>query len=82
MLNVRLNKEIEEKLKDYSEQLNQSKSSIVKEALAMYFNKEKFNQSPYDLGDDLFGKEGSGIIDASATYKSRLKQKLDAKHSH
>ncbi len=82
MLNVRLDKDTEKKLKDYSDMHNQSKSSVVKEALAHYFTKDEAAQSPFFLGSDLFGAAGSGDSQASVTYKSKLKQKLNEKHSH
>ena len=82
MLNVRVNKELEEKLKQYSQQKNLSKSSVVKEALVQYFKREEINQMPYALGEDLFGLEGSGNANASTQYKKTLKQKLNEKHTH
>ena len=82
MLNVRLDEETEKVLKEYSTSKNVSKSAIVKEALAMYFTKEKSLESPYNLGKDLFGKDGSDQSDASSTYKSKLKKKLNAKYPH
>jgi len=82
MLNVRMNEELEKKLKQYSQQKNVSKSNIVKEALMQYFKKEEINQTPYELGIDLFGLAGSGDADASTNYKSKLKKKLREKHSH
>ncbi len=82
MLNVRLNKEIEKKLADYSQQMNLSKSSVVKEALVAYLNSVQSDHSPFDLGEDLFGAGASGNPDLSTTYKSTLKKKLREKHSH
>lgn len=82
MLNVRLNKEIEKKLASYSQQMNLSKSFVVKEALVAYLSKTQQEHSPFDLGEDLFGSEASGNADASTTYKSTLKEKLREKHSH
>ncbi|MEO9968098.1 MAG: CopG family transcriptional regulator [Reichenbachiella sp.] len=82
MLNVRLDKDTEKTLKQYSEQNNMSKTAVVKEALALYFTKETESKSPYELGGDLFGIEGSGQADRSTTYKAKLREKLHAKHSH
>ena len=82
MLTVRINKEIEKKLDNYSQQKNLSKSAIVKEALEAYLTKAQLNDSPYELGQDLFGKDGSGNASASTTYKSKLKKKIREKHSH
>ena len=82
ILNVRLDQHTEEKLKKYSEQEGYSKSSIVKEALAMYFSKNESKQFPYILGKDLFGVASSSHKDLSSTYKSRIKKKLSEKHTH
>ena len=82
MLNVRLDKETEEAVKKYAEENEMTKTSVVKEALAMYFTKKETNQRPYELGKDLFGTVGSGKTDSSQTYKAKLKEKLSAKHSH
>ncbi|VAW27280.1 hypothetical protein MNBD_BACTEROID06-1034 [hydrothermal vent metagenome] len=82
MLNVRLNKELDKKLNNYSIENNSTKSSIVKEALAMYFTKKEVRASAYEIGEDLFGAAGSGNTDASTTYKKTLKEKLGDKHAH
>ncbi|WP_420582252.1 hypothetical protein [Reichenbachiella sp.] len=82
MLNVRLDKDTEKTLKDYSELNNMSKTDVVKEALAQYFSKEQMAKQPFDLGEDLFGTGESGETDRSSTYKSKLREKLHEKHSH
>jgi len=82
MLNVRINKELEDKLSRYSEAAQQSKSSVVKEALAQYLDKFDTASTPYQKGEDLFGLEGSNNPNNSSSYKSRLKEKLSEKHSH
>lgn len=82
MLTVRINKEIEKKLDNYSQQKNLSKSAIVKEALIAYLTKAQLSDSPYELGQDLFGQDGSGNSSASTTYKSKLKKRIHEKHSH
>lgn len=82
MLNVRLSREEENKLSDYSTEHNMSKTDIVKEALEMYFTTKTTNQSAFELGKDLFGLEGSGQEHASVSYKESLKKGLDEKHAH
>ncbi|MFY0600619.1 MAG: hypothetical protein JXR03_13185 [Cyclobacteriaceae bacterium] len=82
MLNVRLNKELEKKLNSYSQQHDLTKSDVVKEALAVYLKKAKAEQSPFEVGEDLFGNEGSGNKNASTTYKDTLRKKLHEKRSH
>lgn len=82
MLNVRLDEDTNRRLTEYSKQHDSSKSSIVKEALAMYFNKEQSKQLPFVLGNDLFGVAKSGKSDHSTTYKTKVKSKISEKHAH
>ena len=82
MLNVRLNEELEKKLKQYSIDEGLPKSQIVKEALSQYFSAKEQARNPFTLGEDLFGLEGSGNKEASTSYKQDLKQKLREKHTH
>ncbi|MFY0687050.1 MAG: hypothetical protein JXQ90_07795 [Cyclobacteriaceae bacterium] len=82
MLNVRLNKETEKKLADYTQENGISKSTVVKEALALYFRKAQASKTPFELGSDLFGGDGGQNPNASRDYKQLLKKKLSEKHSH
>lgn len=82
MINVRIDKELEEKLTNYSIKNNSTKSFIVKEALALYFTTHEAKNNAYELGEDLFGVAGSGNSAASTSYKQRLKDKLNEKHTH
>ncbi len=82
MLTVRLSPKEEKKLSTYCIQEGVAKSQVVKEALVAYFAKANNEVSPYQAGEDLFGQHGSNEVDKSATYKKRIKQKLNEKHSH
>jgi hypothetical protein len=81
MLSVRLPAQIEQKLSDFCKQKSLSKSQVVKEALTLYIQQRATLSSPYELGADLFGTEGSGRPDASATYKKRVKRIVSEKYS-
>lgn len=82
MLTVRLTPAEEKALNQYCELEGLSKSEVVKEAIEMYLVQHRKNSKPYDVGQDLFGQEGSGIKDKSTTYKKRIKELLNEKHSH
>ena len=82
MRSIRLPEEIEKKLDEIAEYENVSKSSVIKEALNLYLDKYYNSQTPYQLGDDLFGKYGSGKSNLSKDYKSIIKGKLREKHSN
>jgi Arc/MetJ-type ribon-helix-helix transcriptional regulator len=81
MFSVRLPKELEEKLALVSARRRVSKSDIVKEALQDYFDKQKSTANPYTLGEDLFGKQGSGLGNLSVEYKTRVREKIHEKMS-
>ena len=79
MIAVRLPDIMEKKLNTYAETLNKTKTDVVREALALYFKKNEHNQTPYAIGEALFGKYSSGRGDLSTTYKQKLKEKIRAK---
>ncbi|MEM7552093.1 MAG: CopG family transcriptional regulator [Bacteroidota bacterium] len=82
MLNVRLTKDTEKQLNEYCQDEGVTKSMVVKEALVAYLSQKKVSKSPYEAGEDLFGQEGSGVTNHSATYKQKLKDKIRGKHTH
>ncbi|MCK8825502.1 ribbon-helix-helix protein, CopG family [Fuchsiella alkaliacetigena] len=82
MLSVRLPEELEEKLNILSEQEGTTKTDIVKEALRNYIEEKEKQTHPYELGEDLFGKHGSGKGDLSTTYKQKVRSKINEKTSN
>lgn len=82
MLNVRLNSDLEKKLQQYAEVTDRSKTDVVKEALVEYLTKHTVEKSAFGLGEDLFGVATDGDENLSATYKSKLKKKIEQKHTH
>lgn len=81
MTTVRLSNEIEKQISALIKLENISKSEIIKKAITEYYEKHSQNLSPYELGKDLFGRNGSDE-NLSTTYKSKLKGILNEKHSH
>lgn len=82
MLTLRLEQDVEERIRLEAERENRTKTELVKEAISEYLNKKVRSQSPFLLGEDLFGRYGSGESDRAETYKDRLKELLVAKHAH
>ncbi len=85
MISVRLDNSIESQLNFLAQEKNISKSQIIKDSLAYYFNmlKEKSKQkTSYELGSELFGNYSSEDENLSTTYKQRLKDKINAKNNH
>ncbi len=79
MFSVRLDDELNKKIQDMAKKAKVSKSEIVREALTEYLEARVVEENPYDLGQDLFGRFGSGDGDLSTSYKKRIKEKLNEK---
>jgi len=79
MIAVRLPDKMEKKLNTYAKTLNKTKTDVVREALTLYFKKNKTVKTAYEVGESLFGKYSSGRDDLSTTYKQKLKEKIRAK---
>lgn len=84
MISVRLEPELEQRLSYLSEQRKVSKSQIIKDSLGMYFDaidSEQNARTPFELGEDLFGRYASGDGDRSVRYKQAIKDKIRAKNT-
>jgi predicted DNA-binding protein len=82
MISVRLSKELEDKIELLSKQENLTKSDIIKEALNKYIIDHEKKRNPYELGRELFGKNGSGKGKLSESYKKKVREKINEKMSH
>jgi len=81
MTSIRLDKDTERKLEKIAASKKITKSQLIREAIAEYITASEKYFSPYKVGEPLFGKYGSGKDDISATYKSRIKDKINAKNT-
>jgi hypothetical protein len=62
---------------------HKSKTDLIREALEKLFIQEESEKDSYELGEEYFGKYGSGDGSLSITYKDKLKDKINAKlNSH
>lgn len=83
MISIRLEQNLEEKLTLVSKIKQQTKTDTIKQALKYYFNTlNTSNPTAYILGEAFFGKYGSNSGNLSATYKQKLKDKINAKNHH
>ncbi|HON80020.1 MAG TPA: DUF6290 family protein [Spirochaetota bacterium] len=81
MISVRLTQEEEHTLNQVAKEENMSKTEIIKRALMYYFDERRERKTAYELGEDLFGRHGSGRGNLSEDYKTILKERLREKHS-
>jgi predicted DNA-binding protein len=79
MISVRLSKHLDNKLTAISEREKTTKSELIKEALEKYMDDYEQKSEPFVLGEDLFGKYGSGTGNLSVTYKEKVRAKIGAK---
>ena len=78
-ISLRLESRLERELNNYAKMMGISKSELVRNLIADFIERETGRSSPYELGRNVFGREGSGRGDLSANRKSILRKKLNAK---
>lgn len=82
-ISIRLEKSIEEALREQIQSQNATLSAYVRDAILEKIEREKSAKpSPYELGKALFGRYRSNRGDLSTNRKEILKEKLRAKHRH
>ncbi len=78
-LSIRLDKSLEESLRRRLQQDGMSLSDFIRDAIREKLIKETDKPNPYELGQHLFGRYGSGRDDLSTHRKALLREKLNAK---
>ncbi len=81
MTTVRLPTDVEQRLEILARNRHTSKSDIIKEALESMFFKAESEKDSFSLGEEYFGKYGSGDGTLSTSYKSKVKEMINAKHN-
>jgi predicted DNA-binding protein len=83
MISARLPDELEQLLASASRAKHVTKSDIIKEALEQYLRQDIEEKSSFELGEEFFGRYGSGDGSLSQNYKKILRDKIHAKlHTH
>ncbi len=80
MLTVRLPEDLERELDRLATEERTTKTQIVRLALERYVTAHRDRKSSFELGEDLFGRFGSGDGTLSSTYERLVREKLRAKH--
>ena len=78
MITLRLEPDLEQLIDNTAKKLGITKSELIRCSIREYLKKMP-NQTPWDLGRDLFGKYSSGRDDLSSKRKQLLKSKIKAK---
>jgi len=78
-ISFRLDDHLERELNKYARRVGKSKSELIRNLIADFLNKKTNRLSPWELGKEVFGREGSGKSNLAQDRKSILKEKLHAK---
>ncbi len=78
MITLRLDEKLEKTINDAAQRLGLSKSELIRKSIIEYTDKLK-KPSPWELGNDFFGKYASGQDNLSEDRKVLLKEKISAK---
>lgn len=79
---IRLNKELENFIDSESKNEGITKSELIRQCIEDYYEKLQNKKTPWELGKDYFGKNGSGDPYLSRDRKKIIREKIHAKKSN
>ena len=79
-ISIRLDKSLEESLRQRLQSEGISLSNFIREAVCEKLSRYENRPTPYELGEHFFGRYSSGRDDLSINRKALLREKLNAKH--
>ncbi|MGJ4789535.1 ribbon-helix-helix protein, CopG family [Leptospira koniambonensis] len=80
MISLRIPPDLERQLDSFAKSKGKSRSEIVKESILEYIKNHSSNKTPFELGEDLFGKHSANNQELSQNRKSALKEILKDKN--
>ncbi len=78
-ISLRLDNKLEQKLDKHAHLMGKSKSELIRGLISNFLKKRSNRLTPWELGKNVFGREGSKKGNLSIDRKSILKEKLSAK---
>lgn len=78
MITLRLDSELEQNINDIAYKMGITKSELIRKSITAFIEKIE-HPSPWELGNELFGKYASGSDNLSQDRKSLIKEKIKAK---
>ncbi|MBF0289736.1 MAG: CopG family transcriptional regulator [SAR324 cluster bacterium] len=78
-ITVRVDKEFEHTLEVLAAQEGISKSALIRQCLEAFVERKQGEQSPWELGKNIFGVYGSGKGGLSTDRKNIIRKKIHAK---
>ncbi len=78
MITLRLDPKLEQTINTIAQQMGVSKSELIRKSITDFIDKLE-KPSPWELGNDVFGKYASGKDNLSTDRKALVKEKIRAK---
>ncbi|EMJ52873.1 ribbon-helix-helix protein, CopG family [Leptospira interrogans serovar Valbuzzi str. Duyster] len=73
--------ELERKLNSFAKSEGKSRSEVVKDSILEYIKNHGKTKTPFELGEDLFGKHTSDVSDLAQNRKKYLHQSVKGKNA-
>ncbi|TGM58648.1 ribbon-helix-helix protein, CopG family [Leptospira adleri] len=80
MISFRIPPDLERKLNSFAKSKGKSRSEIVKESILEYIRNHSSNKTPFELGEDLFGKYSADNAQLSKNRKNVLREIINGKN--
>ena len=80
-ISLRLDDGLERKLNRHARLMRRTKSELIRGLISDFVEERADELTPWELGKEVFGREGSNRGNLSVDRKSILKEKLRAKNS-
>ncbi len=80
MITLRLDQNLEQAINNTAKNLGITKSELIRKSINEYLGKLK-QPTPWEAGEDLFGKYSSGLGDISTKRKDLIKDKIRDKRA-
>jgi hypothetical protein len=78
-ITLRIEKKLEHALRNAARDEGVSKSEVLRRCLREYLSRRQPSATPWEIGQHLFGRHGSGRSDLSTNRKKILREKIRAK---
>ena len=78
-ISLRLDSALENQLNRHARLVGKPKSELIRSLISEYLKNESARKTPWELGKNIFGREGSRKGNLSINRKAILKEKLYAK---
>ncbi len=80
MISLRIPQELERKLDSLAKSKGKNRSEIIKDSILEYIKNHSSEKTPFDLGQDLFGKYSAGDRNLAKNRKDSLKEMIVRKN--